>query len=395
VSGAQLFAPVWMSGRRRSQFSRPFPPSRHQNVFSIRLSFDVPLGHVTAFFLFDVSNAIDLQRLRSEIDASVSTRLATKPATPTYLQYQQPPLTLDGAVIGAGEVNGCRVRFKAFDYGVISVALTHALPDTWDQLMTVGPQWQDNPRLAEHAERLCRDLVTRISAAVSARHEPALSEDYVVFTILADTEGSADQLIAAHGMEIARLLRGERETLSFQERDEVLRQRISYYPTDAVIPTWSSALVYDTESGIPGVLEILEFVNSQLLEFRYYDQLLDAELARTYAALQVDTWRPTWLSRRYSRAARHIHSLFIDVNELTDRAENALKIAGDVYAARFFGLAAARIGLDQWKANVRDKLKTVDDIYRFAVEQAAIARGEFLELTVVVLILLEIVLLMH
>ena len=109
----------------------------------------------------------------------------------------------------------------------------------------------------------------------------------------------------------------------------------------------------------------------------------------------METWRPTWLSRRYSRAARHIHSLFIDVNELTDRAENALKIAGDVYAARVFGLAAARIGLDQWKANVRDKLKTVDDIYRFAVEQAAIARGEFLELTIVLLILLELVLLMH
>ena len=179
MSGAQLFAPVWMSGRRRSQFYRPFPPSRHQNVFSIRLSFDVPLGHVTAFFLFDVSNAIDLQRLRSEIEASVSTRLATKPATPTYLQYQQPPLTLDGAVIGAGEVNGCRVRFKAFDYGVISVALTHALPDTWDELVSVGPQWQDNPRLAEHAERLCRDLVTRISAAVSARHEPALERQAI------------------------------------------------------------------------------------------------------------------------------------------------------------------------------------------------------------------------
>jgi uncharacterized Rmd1/YagE family protein len=72
-----------------------------------------------------------------------------------------------------------------------------------------------------------------------------------------------------------------------------------------------------------------------------------------------------------------------------------LKVAGDVYAARVFGLAAARLGLDELKANVRDKLKTVDDIYRFAVEQTAIARGQFLELTVVVLILLETILLMH
>ena len=33
-------------------------------------------------------------------------------------------------------------------------------------------------------------------------------------------------------------------------------------------------------------LEILEFANSQLLEFRYYDELLDGELARIYAELQ-------------------------------------------------------------------------------------------------------------
>jgi hypothetical protein len=45
-----------------------------------------------------------------------------------------------------------------------------------------------------------------------------------------------------------------------------------------------------------------------------------------------------------------VHSLLIDVNELRDRTENALKFVGDVYAARLFSLAAARLGLDQWKA---------------------------------------------
>ena len=55
-------------------------------------------------------------------------------------------------------------------------------------------------------------------------------------------------------------------------------------------------------------------------------------------------------------------SLFIDVNELTDKAENALKFAGDVYFARVFALTAARLGLDEWKQNVREKLQTLDDI---------------------------------
>jgi uncharacterized Rmd1/YagE family protein len=72
-----------------------------------------------------------------------------------------------------------------------------------------------------------------------------------------------------------------------------------------------------------------------------------------------------------------------------------LKIAGDVYAARVFGLTAARLGLDQWKANVREKLETVDDIYRFAIERTSMARGEFLEVVIVLLILFEIILAMY
>jgi len=93
---------------------------------------------------------------------------------------------------------------------------------------------------------------------------------------------------------------------------------------------------------------------------------------------------------RYTRAARQVHSLFIDVNELTDRAENALKIVGDVYAARLFALATARLGLNQWKASVQEKLRTLNDICRFAVEQTSMARGEFLELVVVLILVLEL-----
>jgi hypothetical protein len=354
----------------------------------------MPGGHVTALFLFDVADAIDLEAVNRQVGVTVRAPLSTKPATPPYLQYAQPPVVIDGAALGVGDAHGFRVRFKTFDYGVISVALARGLPETWDDVLNAGIGWQDSTALARDAEALCRQLLDRLGSAIARRREAFLSEDYLVFTVYPDA-GTPDAaaLLAAHGGTIAQLLRGERQRLSDQERANVLEHRISYYATDVVIPTWSSALVYDTEDGARGALEILEFANSQLLEFRYYDQLLDAELARIYARLQTTGWLKTLLGRRYIRAARQVHAFFIDVNELTDKTENALKIAGDVYAARLFGLAAARLGLERWKANVRDKLKTLDDIYRFAVEHTGMARGEFLELTVVLLIVLEIVLL--
>ena len=59
---------------------------------------------------------------------------------------------------------------------------------------------------------------------------------------------------------------------------------------------------------------------------------------------------------------------------------------------RLFALVASRLGLETWKANVQEKLKTLDDIYRFAVEQSSISRGHFLELTVVMILVLELLL---
>jgi hypothetical protein len=350
-------------------------------------------GQGTAFFLFDVAEAIHLDQVRGLIGPTSEARLVPKSSTPAYIQYQQPPLSIEGESLGISELAGFRARFKIFDYGVISVALSRPLASTWLEMVQQGLQWQEDPTLIAETDARCRELVARLAPAIAAPRATFVTEDYFVFAVTA-LEGSpaAEEVIASYGDDIARLLRVEREPLSRQERDEVLRHRISYLENDLVVPTWNAAFVYDTEAGVAAATEILEFANSQLLEFRYYDTLLDAQLAGIYAQLQEPGWFKGWTGRRYTRAAQRVHALFIDVNELTDRTENALKIAGDVYAARLFALATARLGLDQWKANVREKLNTLDDIYRFAVEQTGMARGEFLELAIVLILVFELVL---
>ena len=159
-----------------------------------------------------------------------------------------------------------------------------------------------------------------------------------------------------------------------------------------VNPTWNAAFVYDTEAGVQAALEIFEFANSQLLQFRYYDALLDSELGRIYDSLEDPRWYHSLAGQRYVRAAQQLHALFIDVNELTDKTENALKMVGDVYAARLYTLVASRLGLDRWKQNVEEKLDTLDDIYRFTVDQTQMSRGHLLELTIILILILELVL---
>jgi hypothetical protein len=351
----------------------------------------ITAGTATKFFLFDVADAFDLAAVRQVIGSGDPVRVAPRAATPAYIQYRDPPVSVDGAAVGVARAGDFTVRFKIFDYGAVSVALTRSIAGPWTALLEDGVRWHDDSALAAAAESACRTLTASLAAAMRRPRSRFLSEDYLVFVVSGTSEPvGAEGLLAAHGPDIAQLLRGEREPLSREERDEVLRQRLSYLASDLVVPTWNAAFIFDTESAAQGVMEILEFANSQLLEFRYYDELLDAELARIYALLERPRWPQNWIGRRFTRAAQHVHTLFIDVNELTDKTENALKIAGDVYAARLFTLAASRLGLDHWKGNVRDKLKTLDDIYRFAVEHTAMARGELLELAIVLILVFEL-----
>lgn len=177
----------------------------------------MPGGHVTAFFLFDVADAIDLSVVRARIGDTVPARLKTKPLTPPYIQYQEPPLTLDGAAVEAADFDGFRVRFKVFKYGVVTVAFTRALPIGWDALLSEGIAFQDDRRLSAEADRLCRHLLARMGPALSKPREAFLTEDYVVFTIVPGQEpGTGEALLAERGSAIAQLLRGEREPLSNQ-----------------------------------------------------------------------------------------------------------------------------------------------------------------------------------
>jgi hypothetical protein len=348
-------------------------------------------GSVTAFYLFDIADEIDLAAVPRALRAEPArARLEPKPYTPAYLQYQTPPLVIDAEALGIGELAESPVRVKVYDYGVVSLATSSPISGGWEELVAAGQRLGGlEPRAAE----MCQTIATRLQSTLVRGRAPDLSEDYMVFAITELTEPiAADELIERQGEAIASLLRAERGPLSRQEREEVLRHRLSYLADDLVVPTWSSAFVYDTDTGVQAALEIFELANSQLLEFRYYDGLLDSELARIYDSLG----RPRWLDwlggRRVVRETMELHALFIDVNELTDKTENAIKLVGDVYAARLYSLTAARLGLDRWKANVEEKLDTLDDIYRFSVEQTHMSRANFLELTIVLILILELIL---
>jgi len=89
-------------------------------------------------------------------------------------------------------------------------------------------------------------------------------------------------MITERGGEIAQIVRGELLPLTDDERNEILQSRRSYYPDDLVVIGWIAALVYDTPEDALPLMQLLEYANSQLLEFRYYDEMLTRLLAGVY-----------------------------------------------------------------------------------------------------------------
>lgn len=353
---------------------------------------EIRAATLTALYLFDVAESIDLSRVRDAVGAGSEARLSRKTPTPPYVQYQVPPLVVEGATVGVTTTEGFSARFKFFDYGVVSVALSRPFSGEWQEVVRLGQEYIESPVLESRAEEAVRRIVTHCGGAMSRVRSTWLVEDYLIVAVH-EFEGhpSADTLLAERADPIAQFLRGELNPLSRQERDEALRARLSYLADDLVVTTWNAAFVYDTEAGAAAALELFEFANSQLLEYRYYDALLDLELGRIYPALQRTSWWGNLLRGRATRAANRLQSLFIEVNELTDRTENALKIVGDIYSARVLALVSARLGVASWKQSVEEKLKTLDDIYRFVVEQVSSSRGQFLEIIVVVILVLELI----
>lgn len=355
---------------------------------------EITAATLNVLYLFDVAEQFELAALQPAIGGgAAAARFMPKSAAPSYLQYTTPPVVVDGEAVGLADVQGFRARLKFFDYGVLSLALTRPFRGDWSELIALAQTYIENDALERDAERACRGLVERFATAMTAGRAEWLSEDYIVVAVTGlPDRPTAEALLAGRSEEIALLVRGERMPLSRQEQEEILRHRLSYLADDLVVPTWNAAFVYDTEPGAQAAIEIFEFANSQLLEFRYYDDLLDRELGGIYPQLGRKARFPAIAGRGYVQAAHQLHALFIEVNEITDRTENALKMIGDIYAARLFNLVAARLGLSLWKASVEEKLKTLDGINRFAVDQVSIARGHFLELTIVLILVFELVL---
>jgi hypothetical protein len=345
---------------------------------------------VLVLIQFDVCEELRLDQLQHIISARTVQQPSMKHTAPAYVRYERPPVAepIGPLILESGErLEG---EIKYYDYGVVSMVFQLPFAGDWESLVHLASRWVWDVDFTSRAEPIVRQALERAASAMIQPRERWISEDYFIFHVREATGApSGAELTRDHGLEIAQVVRGDRLQLSSGEQNEVLNSQISYYAGDVAVIGWNAAFLYDSTAGAESSIQLIEYANSQLLEFRHYDELLTGILDKVYDVLDQKTGFFTrW---GLSRSATDLQTVLLDVAELTERADNAIKFLSDMFAARFYKLAAAKVGVPDYKDLVARKLRTAEDLYDSMVEQFNQSRGFFLEATVVLILLIELI----
>jgi hypothetical protein len=346
-------------------------------------------GSVLVLIQFDVCEEIKLDSLRDIFGARRQEASFKHPA-PGYVRFQRAPVVepVEPLILESGE--RLDVQIKYYDYGVLSVVFELPFSGDWDRLVQLAGRWVWDIDFTSFAQKIVKQKIERARPALVKLYDTWLHEDYFVFHVREIAGNpSAAELLAAQGGRIAQIVRGENVPLSDGEQQEIMQSKISYYPNDLAVISWNGAFLYDSEAGAETVMQLLEYANSQLLEFRHYDELLTRELQSVYDFM--DHGSGIWARWRTARRATRLHTVLLDVDELTERADNAIKFLSDMFSARLYKVAASKIGVTDYKDLVNQKVHTAEELYRFMVDQFHQSRAFVLELMVVIILIIDLI----
>jgi hypothetical protein len=356
-------------------------------------------GFFRILLLYDVAEALDLDKLRELLGPRGGTVRRVFPrGTPEYVRFEHAPIVEPAQAIQLDTAERVLCSIKYYAFAVVVVQLEAPFECDWDSLLQQTSRWTDAVNVEPYAREIVRRHLEQLAPAVIKPVEDWLQEDYLVINLeqVQQDDGplSGTDLLSAQGQKIAQLVRGELTPLAPSVTEEILQSSLSYYASDLVVIGAAVALVYDRGEDAAATNQVLEYAKMQLLEFRYYDGLMTQLLSDVYTALER---RRNVLLSRWSvpRDAKRFNTIRLDVMDLTERIDNAIKFVSDIYYARLYRLAATRMGVPDYRNLVDEKLRTVGELYDVMVDQFNEARSFIVEFAIAILCLLDVIFLLR
>jgi hypothetical protein len=92
-----------------------------------------------------------------------------------------------------------------------------------------------------------------------------------------------------------------------------------------------------------------------------------------------------------TRHAEELNAVRLEVTDLTERTDNAIKFISDMFYARAYRMASTRVGVTDYRNLVERKLRIAADLYQSMVNEYHQARSFLLEAMVVAILVIELV----
>lgn len=335
--------------------------------------------------IYDTGREFDLDRLERELpDEHMPSRARFYRVRTKSIQMEAPPLLVKLGTFPLHEKPDSvwfSAQAKIFDIGAISICLRYEpQPDTTVDLETVGLGFAGQIGFDGIFARVVQYLEKVLQPGIEIGDiEPDFYEDYTIYHI-------------THSEELpdpVPLLMGERVDFSEQMRAQVLSNRLSYSQADYAIVTWDTALICDAEDA-GDLLDLIEFANVQLLELRYYDNLLNRQMEKMYDDIEVAATKSSYRKTRdYREIIGTRMQLIADITEVRERIENLIKITEDIYYARVYQTTLKVLRSDQWTESLNRKLQVIQQNYALLSNEVNIQHSYYLEWIIIVLIALE------
>lgn len=352
-------------------------------------------GALHIYVAFDWGDEVDLEQAQRLAPAAVHD-LPRRRRTPSSIAYRPSPLRFHLEPVRLnflldGVPREAPAEATVFDFAAVSVAIHVPLRLTPATLTRLAGWLAEPSALVSAARTTVEPLYRRLLPAIrDPQWRDDLSEEYFVFQLPPGNPLPSGPTTATNAGWVANLIRLEEGPLSDEEVQEALRLHLRYTPTDLFVPDWAAAVLFDADPDCNETLQVIEFANLQLLEYRHIDERLDANTSAAYRLAQRTRRRWLPLLGGHDRPLRLLGELKVEANDLFERTGNVLKLVGDQYLARVYDLLAARFHLKEWEESIRRKLEVAEGVYQVVSDQAAAYRAEALEIIIIILIAVEI-----
>jgi hypothetical protein len=352
-------------------------------------------GKILVYRVFDIGSEIDLDKVEALFeDKKLKERFKLDRKHNMSLIISSSPVSVQ---LGTFEIRLvdklvlAELVAKVWHFGTVSLCFQIPIEEglSWGDLVKTASWIENDEEIEVFARTKARQFQNDIRHAIPVMNEWAMNEDYVTYFIQ-EFEGLTTPLSTLHEkLDLPALILAEsKEQLSDSIKKGVLENMFQYSKDDLVLVDWNSALVIEP-NGSMDVPLVIEFALNQLLEMRFYDDLLDQRLNTLYN--EVVGRKKGLFSNKYSRLAEEAGQIYLEISEIVENVENSFKTVGDFYLATIFRASSKRFRFDDWQKSINEKLGNLAEVSKLLHSEVNESRNQMMEMTIVLLITIEVI----